>query len=66
MWNTIDKLRKEIMKDNYVSKSLFTLMREAIEAKNYEELSNLQIIVDDKMKTLREMYVKYRRNLMSC
>ncbi len=66
MWNEIDTLRKEIMKDSYVSKSLFTLMREAIEAKNYEALSNLQIIVDDKMKTLRELYVNYRRNLMSC
>ncbi len=65
-WNEIDKLRQAIMKDNYVSKSLFTLMREAIEAKNYEELSNLQIEVDEKMKELRDLYVEYRRNLMCC
>lgn len=66
VWNEIDKLRKEIMKDNYVSKSLFTQMREAIEVKNYKELSRLQIEVDDKMQTLRDMYTNYRRNLMCC
>jgi glutamine synthetase len=63
-WSEINKLREKLMKDNYVSKSLFTQMREAINDKNYEELSELQVIVDDDMKELRRLYMNYRRNLM--
>jgi glutamine synthetase len=63
-WSEINKLREKLMKDNYVSKSLFTQMREAINDKNYEELSELQVIVDDNMKELRRLYMNYRRNLM--
>lgn len=64
-WSVINRLREKIMKDNFVRKSLFTQMREAIENKNYEELSRLQIIVDNDMNILRELYMNYRRNLMS-
>lgn len=63
-WSEINKLRERLMKDNYVSKSLFTQMREAIDEKNYEELSELQLIVDENMRELRKLYMNYRRNLM--
>ncbi len=63
-WSEINKLREKLMKDNYVSKSLFTQMREAINNKEYKKLSELQLLVDDKMKTLRKLYMDYRRNLM--
>jgi len=39
-------------------------MREAINNKNYSELSKLEIIVDEDMKELRKLYMNYRRNLM--
>ncbi|MEG1254546.1 glutamine synthetase [Clostridium sp.] len=63
-WSQVNRLREKIMKDNYVSKSLFTQMREAINNKNYNELSKLEIIVDKDMKELRKLYMNYRRNLM--
>lgn len=63
-WSEINKLREKLMKDNYVSKSLFTQMREAISSKEYKKLSELQLLVDDKMKKLRRLYMDYRRNLM--
>ncbi len=63
-WSEINKLREKLMKDNYVSRSLFTQMREAINDKNYKELSELQLIVDEDMRILRRLYMNYRRNLM--
>ena len=64
-WSVINRLREKIMKDNFVRKSLFTQMRESIRNKNYEELSRLQVIVDEEMNKLRDLYMEYRRNLMS-
>ncbi|MEG2656781.1 MAG: glutamine synthetase [Clostridium sp.] len=63
-WSEVNRLREKIMKDNYVSKSLFTQMREAISDKNYSELSELEIALDVNMKELRKLNMNYRRNLM--
>lgn len=64
-WSKINKLREKLMKDNFIKKSLFTQMREAIREKNYYQLSELQVLVDEKMNELREQYMDYRRNLMT-
>ncbi len=63
-WNEINTLREYIMKDNYVRKSLFTQIREAIIEKDYEKLSELYVSLDDEMKNLKGLYTDYRRNLM--
>lgn len=64
-WSEVDNLRKIIMKDNYTRKSIFTQIREAIVNESYNELSDLQILLDDEMKKLRKLYTNYRRNLMN-
>lgn len=63
-WQKIQSLRVYLFKDNYSSKSLFTKIREATEANNLEEVSNMQIEMDNKMKELRELYSVYVKNLL--
>jgi glutamine synthetase len=63
-WMVINNLRYYLMKDSYTQKSLFTRIREAADAKNYNEVSNLQIELDSKMKVLREIYSNYKKNLL--
>ena len=63
-WMAINELRIYIMKDSYNNKSLFTKIKESIDRKNYEELSNLQLELDEKMNTLRHLYSNYKKNLL--
>lgn len=63
-WMGINSLRYYIMKDSYTQKSLFTRLREAVDSKNYEEVSVLQLELDNKIKELRELYSNYKKNLL--
>jgi glutamine synthetase len=63
-WMAINELRYYIMKDSYANKSLFTKVKEASESLNYEEVSNLQIELDDSMKKLKDLYTVYKKNLL--
>jgi glutamine synthetase len=63
-WMAINNLRYYLMKDTYTSKGLFTRVKEAIEAKDYELVSNLQLELDSKIKELRELYANYKKNLL--
>lgn len=63
-WMRIDTLRKEIMKDTYTEKSLFTNIREALESKDYKTASELYLTLEDKMAELRSTYTNYKRNLL--
>ncbi len=51
------------MKDGLEHKSLFTRIKEAIEAENYEEVSALQLEMNEKITLLKNLYSKYRKNL---
>ncbi|WP_163194868.1 glutamine synthetase [Clostridium thermarum] len=63
-WMTINDLRIYLMKDTYTNKSLFTRIKEASIAGDYEKVSQLQIEMDMKMKILREIYSAYKKNLL--
>jgi glutamine synthetase len=63
-WMAINNLRYYLMKDTYTQKSLFTRVKEAAEVKNYDEVSKLQLELDNKMKDLRELYLNYKKNLL--
>lgn len=63
-WEKINTLRRELMKDSSSNLSLFTKMRNAIENEEFEEASNLQIIVNEKMSSIRKMYSTYKRNII--
>lgn len=62
-WKEIDSLRKYIAKDSLSEKSLLTRTREAVEAENYPLASTLQLELQEKMSLLRDLYIKYKRNL---
>ena len=63
-WAQVDHLRHYLMKDTYNSKSLFTRVREAAKAKDYETLSQLQKEMAEKMSELKELYSDYKKNLI--
>ncbi|MBM7562386.1 type I glutamate--ammonia ligase [Fusibacter tunisiensis] len=63
-WEYINRIRHSLMKDSVASKSLFTQIREALDAENYDLASNLQIEMNDQMGLLLKKYLDYRRNLM--
>ncbi|MEG1870796.1 MAG: glutamine synthetase, partial [Peptostreptococcaceae bacterium] len=63
VWNSISDLKFNIMKDTLTRKSLFTQIREAIENKDYETASNLQIELKGNMEEVQKLYIKYKKNL---
>lgn len=63
-WMAINNLRYYIMKDTYTQKGLFTRIKDAADAKKYEEVSTLQKELEDKMKELRDIYANYKKNLL--
>ncbi|HHU51593.1 MAG TPA: glutamine synthetase [Firmicutes bacterium] len=58
----IQGLKRELMKDRPESLSLFTQLRQAIDDKNYPEVSRLQLVIAEKMQILKKLYAEYRRN----
>ncbi|NMM62130.1 glutamine synthetase [Clostridium sp. P21] len=63
-WMKINELRYYLMKDSYSKQSLFTRIKVATDSNNYNEVSNLQIELDEKIKELRDLYSNYKKNLL--
>ncbi len=63
-WNKIAKLRAELAKDSIDNKSLFTRLTTALNEKNYEAASALQVEMYDKVEELKHLYDAYERNLI--
>ena len=63
-WMKIKDLRIELMKDSFSKKSLFTNIKEAISAGDYNRVSDLQKVIYGKMDELRKLYGEYKRNLL--
>lgn len=63
-WNAIDSLRHYLMKDSQKDRSLFTRIREAMNEKDYEMVSALQLEMSSKVSLLSKLYAEYKRNLM--
>ncbi len=51
------------MKDRFDQKALFTKLREAIELRDYDLTSKLQLEMNDKITLLKHLYIMYGRNL---
>ena len=62
-WNRINTLRWELMKDSVDKKSIFTNIRSQILLNDLNEVSNLQKIMSDKVKLLKELYLAYKKNI---
>ena len=63
-WQKINDLRYYLMKDSYSNKSLFTRIKLASEAENYEEVSKLQVEAEEKIGELKNLYSSYKKNLL--
>ncbi|MBS6062529.1 type I glutamate--ammonia ligase [Criibacterium bergeronii] len=62
-WKKIQNLKTKLMKDTVDKKSLFTQIDDAIEQKNYEMASNLQIEMVNLFSEVRDLYSNYQRNI---
>lgn len=63
-WREVAELKDLIGHEVNGRHSLLFNAREAIDADNYEELSRIEIIIEEKLEELREVYNKYRRNII--
>ena len=62
-WVKILKLRNYLGKNTLEETCLLTRIVNAIDAREYQEASNLQIEMQEKIEELRELYITYRKNL---
>lgn len=63
LWNKVEELRYYLMKDTLTKKSLFTQIKDALENKDFELASNLQLEMKSKMKEIQRLYIQYKKNL---
>jgi len=66
LWGRIAVLRNSLMKDSIESKSLFTGIREAIESSEYDNVSDMQLEMSDRISELKKLYTLYKRNIVDC
>jgi glutamine synthetase len=62
-WKVIAELKDLIGHEVNGRSSLLMNARKDIDAVDYEELSRLEIMIEEKLEELREAYNKYRRNI---
>ncbi|MBQ7629940.1 MAG: glutamine synthetase, partial [Selenomonadaceae bacterium] len=63
-WNKIFMLRAELAKDSIDEKSLFTRLIKALETGNFDEASQLQIVIYKKVEELKALYDSYEKNMI--
>lgn len=63
-WKRIQELRIYLGQDEIVKKSLLTRIKLALDGKNYDEASDLQIEMQEKVLELINTYMEYRKNLL--
>ena len=64
IWNEILQIKLNVMKDTLCKKSLFTKIKEAIDIKDYETVSRLQIELKNNMDKIQQLYIKYKKNII--
>ena len=63
-WLEIDKIRHEIAKDTITEKCLLTRAKEALDNREYDLASDLQLEIQRKVNLLTERYTQYKKNLL--
>ena len=63
MWNSIDDIKYNVMKDTLTKKSLFTQIKDALDNNDYEKASNLQLELKHNMEEIQQLYIKYKKNI---
>lgn len=62
-WTRINSIKWSLMKDSLDSKSVFTRIRQAIDNKDYEKVSKLQLEMYSKISDLKHNYSRYTKNI---
>jgi glutamine synthetase len=63
-WNKINSIRCYLAKDSIDEKSLFTLLVNALNEKDYATASGLQVEMYDRVEELKALYVAYKKNMI--
>ena len=63
-WNMCEKLKSMIGHEEKGRASLLMQARIAIDENDYAGLSRLELEIEEKLEELREVYAKYRRNIL--
>ena len=63
-WESIAAKKYELIKDTKASKSIATKLKEALEAKDYDTASDLQIELSKKCEALEKEYAVYALNIV--
>ncbi|WP_101912080.1 glutamine synthetase [Megasphaera vaginalis (ex Bordigoni et al. 2020)] len=61
-WVTINQLRTELGRDTEKDLSIFSRIKKALVAKDYDTASALMIVMSDKMDKLADLYYEYSHN----
>ena len=64
MWQRVEELRVAIAKDTDTSTSLFTQIKKAFAAGDFDKASDLQVTLNAKMEELEALYVDYSNNII--
>ena len=62
LWEQIDDIKKELVKDDKNKKSLISQITESSNKNDFKNVSELQIKMNEKMDTLEHLYNKYKNN----
>lgn len=62
-WQTISKYRADLGQDTIETKCLLTRIKIALNNKDYQTASNMQLEMQKKIQELREIYLDYKKNL---
>ena len=63
-WKKINALRLLLAKDTVGQKSLFTRINDVVTSGEFENASQLQIEMADKISELKSLYTEYKRNMI--
>lgn len=63
-WHEILEIKIDLLKDSDIRISLFTRLRNAISDKDYDLAASLLVEIQDKIKSLKELYTIYKRNII--
>ena len=63
-WEEIDALRHEVGKNTDSRVSLLSAAKKALDDEDYDRASELQLIIQEKITKLLDMYNEYKKNIM--
>lgn len=64
LWNQVDELRKYIAQNTLDRPCLLQRIMDALDEKRYQDASDLQLEMQQKMKELTDLYSKYGKNIL--